>query len=171
MKTGRVSSRDRFFAEGFDLGGSNDQMLEVVGSEYRPNPKRHLMADPAFRGRASWRFDFSGADIENASMIDRLNTTFRVSPSLITGPAYIPIMTNGNAANFNFFVHESTGSFLGSSRIRDLGIERRVEFFGFYAPGVRRGGGYFKVYDLPIPPFRVGTTPLRTGLVHIEPTM
>ena len=169
FKAGASSASDRFFRNGFDLGVNNLDTLDVIGSEYKPNYNAYLMGDPLVGSPADYTFNFSGADIETSAMSTDLNNLFTISRSARVSNAFRPSFPYGNSAAFSFYLHDSTGSFLGSATIRDASVARRVAFYGFYAPAIRRGGGYFSVMDLPVPPYTTRTSPIRSGLVEIFP--
>jgi hypothetical protein len=62
------------------------------------------------------------------------------------------------------------GVFRGKTTIIQDGVRRTLDFHGRYAPGLRRGGGYFMIPEVPAPPFSLSNGPISIGYMDVLPS-
>jgi subtilisin family serine protease len=171
FKKGPRSSADRLYREGFDLGVYNANLLNVQGSEYKPE-KSYLMGDFMFPTTAEFLIRVEGGQLEEEGKQALMNAVFNVSTSRLRRAwKHRDLWVNfpqGNQAKYNFFLCDFFGNFFGSAEVVDGNVRRVVNLYCYYAPGLRRGGGSYTICELPVPPYTAKTAPMRMGYLEIE---
>jgi subtilisin-like proprotein convertase family protein len=175
-KLGPISSLDRFYREGFDFGVTNEAVLTVAGSEYRWVPRERIMGDRFLPVPAEFTFDFQGDMVDDPLMRARLATVFSISPAvskIVRTPLHLDFIyqvQGGTNPSFEGWCCDHGGTFRGSTVITHNGLRREVHFHARYAPGLRRGGGYFMMVEVPTPPFTASNAPVGMGYMSVLPS-
>jgi len=175
-KLGPMSSLDRFYRGGFDFGVNNEAVLTVAGSEYRYVPREQIMGDRFLPIPAEFNFDFQAAFVNDPVMRSQLSSVFVIEPSrsrIVRAPVHLDFICQirgGTNPAFNGLCCDHDGKFRGSTTVTHGGLPRTVHFHGRYAPGLRRGGGYFMMVDLPTPPLQANSAPVCIGYLNVLPS-
>ena len=118
---------------------------------------------------------FTGTFVADEAVAAQLRSTFVIMPSRFDWVRAHPhkdfrgVPFNGTNPAFQVECCDFGGHLRGNTTVTVNGVRRRVEFHGQYAPGMSRGGGYFMMHDLPVPPFTAATAPVRIGFLEVRP--
>jgi len=174
-KMGPVSSLDRFHREGFDFGVNNSAVLTVAGSEYRWVPREQILGDRFLPIPAEFDVEFKGGFVGDPVLQAQLSSLFSIAPArsrIVRTPRHLDFICQirgGTNPSFEGLCCDHDGTFRGTTAITHNGAPRVVQFHGRYAPGLRRGGGYFMVTEVPVPPFSASNVPVRIGYLDVLP--
>lgn len=175
-KSGPVSSLDRFYRSGFDFGVGNSASLTVHGSEYRWVPRTQILGDRFLPIPAQFSYRFRGDFVGDALIQAQLESVFSIAPTLsriVRNPTHLDFVCRPSSETnpaFQGIACDHGGTFRGATTISSNGITRVVHFNAQYAPGLRRGGGYFMVTEVPKPPYNANNAPVMIGYLDVLPT-
>ena len=120
-------------------------------------------------GQANGVFTFFGGEIELSDSIQSLNSSFRISTVTSLSKAIPLSYPFGNPGGFSWQIHPANGTFYGTGKVKDGSITRVIRFYGFLASAHTRGGGFFVIPSVPVPPYSINSSPMRVGTVSLEP--
>jgi len=175
-KTGPISSLDRFYRNGFDFGVNNAAELTVAGSEYRWVPREQIMGDRFLSIPAEFNFEFLGNFVSDPALQSQLSSVFSIAPTvsrIVRVPRHFDFVCQSRAGtnpSFEGLCCDHDGVFRGKTTIIQDGVRRTLDFHGRYAPGLRRGGGYFMIPEVPAPPFSLSNGPISIGYMDVLPS-